>query len=177
MASLVGKLPLVLSILAIVLAGGLLAQAVTSQNTINSLNDKLNSVNGRVDTVQAPKTQEFSIEIGEGKIVNETSETPTDLQYHRFNPAVLVVNKGDTVKLTIMNRDHHIHSFEMAAFGLNIDSGRLMMDESATVTFVANQSGVFEFKCGVDYTPPPPPTEDCSPDHSTMVGYLVVLSS
>lgn len=168
-----------LSLIAIVLGGGLVAQALMFQSTINSLNDKLTVVDGRVDTVQAAKTHNFTIRLGEGLIVNQTDEQLASLEYHRWNPGVLVVNKGDTVRLTIINEDHHVHSFELDAFG--VDSGKLMPEgmpgDRTTVTFVANQAGVFEFECGVDpFMPPPPAPEECSEDHPTMTGYLVVLA-
>ncbi len=168
-----------LSLIAIILGGGLVAQALMFQNTINSLNDRLVVVDDRVDTVQAAKTHNFTIRLAEALIVNQTDEALASLEFHRWNPGVLVVNKGDTIRLTIINEDHHIHSFELNAFG--VDSGQLMPEgmtgDRTTVTFVADQAGVFEFECGVPPPPVQPVPEECSEDHPTMVGYLVVLAT
>ncbi len=173
MAATVSRLPLILSLIAIILGGGLVASAVTFQNTINSLNDKINSLNGRVDNVQAPKVQNLSVTLMMSEVVN-ASANPEDLamlEYHHWNPSVLVVHLGDTVKLKVTNADDAIHSLEMVGFA--IDTGNLSMDQSTTMTFTANKAGVFEFKCGVPYTPP----NECVPDHASILGYLVVLAT
>ncbi len=175
-------MPLVLSLIAIVLGGGLIAQAFTSQNTINSLNDKLNSLMGRVNTVEAGKIQNLKLIIGEGELTNASStpESVASVEYHRWEPAVLVVHKGDTVNLTVTNLRKHPHSFELASpYGL--DSGSLAPRVGSwTMQFTAHTAGVFMFECGIDYDPKvlsDPNDDDCDPDHSTIVGYLVVISS
>ncbi len=174
------RLPLVLSLIAIVLGGGLIAQAFTSQNTINSLNDKLNSLTGRVDTAEAGKTQNLKLIVGEGKLTNASAmpEDVASVEYHRWEPAVLVVNKGDTVNLNVTNLRRHPHSFLMTE-GYALNSGPLIKNQSWTTTFVADKAGVFQFICGVSYDPGDPndPNDDkCDPDHGTIVGYLVVLA-
>lgn len=167
-----------LSLLAIALGGGLIAEAFSFQNTINSLNDKLNSVNGKVNALQAPKIQNLTVTLTMGGITNTsgTTDTLAKLEYHRWDPSVLMVHQGDTVNLKIVNNDDHIHSLVMIAYG--IDSGRLSMGQSVTKTFVADKAGVFQFQCGIPYTPP----NDCAPDHTTVdgtlsiTGYLVVIA-
>ncbi len=175
------RLPLVLSLIAIVLGGGLIAQAFTSQNTINSLNDKLNSLTGRVNTVEAGKTQNLKLIIGEGELTNAsaTPETTASVEYHRWEPEVLVVHKGDTVNLTVTNPRKHPHSFVLTGYAL--DSGLLAPRVGTwTTQFVADKTGVFKFYCAIAYDPKvlsDPNDDDCDPDHSTIVGYLVVLAS
>ena len=173
------KLPLVLSLLALGLSGGFIAQSFSFQNTINSLNDKLTSVNGRVDIVQAPKVQNLTVTLAMGGITNTsgTSDSLATLENHRWDPSVLVVHKGDTVNLRIVNDDDHIHSLVMIDYAIN--SGRLAAGQSVTKTFVADKAGVFLFECGIPYTPP----NDCAPDHLTVdgtpsiTGYLVVIAA
>ena len=180
MSATASKLPLVLSILAIVLGGGLIAQAFNFQSTINSLNDKLTSVNGSVNTLQAPKIQNLTVTLAMGGITNTSGVSGDELaslEYHRWSPSVLVAHLGDTVNLKVVNEDEHAHSLVMIDYA--IDTGKLLMDQSVTKTFVANKAGVFLFKCNIPWTPP----DDCSPDHKTidgapsMTGYLVVIAS
>ena len=180
MSATASKLPLVLSLLAIVLGGGLIAQAFNFQNTINSLNDKLNNVNGSVNTLQAPKIQNLTVALTMGGITNMSGVSGDELaslEYHRWSPSDLVVHLGDTVNLKIVNEDDHAHSLVMIDYA--IDSGRLLMGQSVTKTFVANKAGVFLFQCGIPWTPP----DDCAPDHKTVdgdpsiTGYLVVIAS
>ncbi len=179
MSATASRLPLVLSLLAIVLGGGLIAQAFNFQNTINSLNDKMNNVSGKVDTLQAPKIQNLTMTLNMGGITNTsdpTTDTLASLEYHRWSPSVLVVHLGDTVNLKVVNEDEHVHSLLMVDYAM--DTGRLLMGQSVTKTFVANKAGVFMFQCGIPYTPP----DDCAPDHKTVdgdpsiTGYLVVTT-
>lgn len=158
----------------------MIAQALSFQNTINSLNDKVNIVDDRVDTVEAGKVQNIKMVLGEGEIVNATQdpEPLAALEYHRWEPVVFVVHKGDTVNLTVTNMDHHIHSFVMIDYGIDtLGLAGVPMGgttgESKTVTFVADKAGVFMFKCGIDWDPA---AEECSSDHGSIVGYMVVLA-
>jgi heme/copper-type cytochrome/quinol oxidase subunit 2 len=119
--------------------------------------------------------------MGEGKIIEEVNgkETITG-EFHRWEPPVIVVKKGDTVELTVVNPRSHAHSFVLPAF--NVDTGRIpgkleQPDEAkrtVTVRFVADKSGIFPFFCGISYNEA---TLDCDPDHAYMVGYLIVLEA
>ncbi len=180
MSATANRLPLVLSLIAIVLGGGLIAQALSFQNTIGSLNDKVNTLDNRVDTVEAGKVQNMKMVLGEGEIVNATQdpEPLATLEYHRWEPVVFVVHKGDTVNLTVTNMDHHIHSFVMIDY--SIDTLALAgvpmggtTGESKTISFEADKAGVFQFVCGIDWDPT---MEECASDHDTIVGYMVVLA-
>jgi len=98
--------------------------------------------------------------------------------FHAFAPETFTVKKGDTVEVTVINRDEHAHSLVLPAF--NADTGRIPGDEeepavtgrTVTVTFVADKSGPYEYACGIPFNPD---LMDCAPDHSHMVGYLMVL--
>lgn len=127
---------------------------------------------------RAPQTQSITLVIGEGEIIQEVNGTEQLTgEYHRWEPDVIVVNKGDTVQLTVRNIRSHIHSFVLTAFGIDSGpiNGKVLAppngDEWST-SFVADEAGVFQFRCGIPYD------EDagqCDPDHARMVGYLIVL--
>src|SRR5690606_19259598 len=60
----------------------------------------------------------------------------------------LVVNAGDTVRITIINGDPTPHDFKIDAFG--VDTGPLQAAEQAvTVEFVATQPGSFDYYCSI----------------------------
>lgn len=60
----------------------------------------------------------------------------------------LVVNLGDTVRLTIINGDAVLHDLKLDEF--NVYSGELVSDEqTVTIEFVANQVGNFDYYCSI----------------------------
>ena len=133
-------------------------------------------------TAQQSKVQKFAVIMGEGEIIADDPTTGEEIltgEYHRWEPSVIVANKGDTVELTIINPRKNAHSFELPDFG--ITTGRIagkteLPDvEGRTIvkTFVADKAGVFKFVCGIS---PDASAGNCDPDHETMVGYLVVLA-
>jgi nitrite reductase (NO-forming) len=60
----------------------------------------------------------------------------------------LVVNLGDTVRLTIINGDPTLHDLRLDEFGVN--SGQLLSDEqTVTMEFTADKAGDFTYYCSV----------------------------
>ncbi|GBC68605.1 hypothetical protein HRbin01_00288 [archaeon HR01] len=126
-----------------------------------------------------PTTQKFTVTIHEARVVEEVDEMDTLAgEFHRFEPAVIVVKKGDTVQLTVVNSDEHAHSLVLDAF--NVDTGRIPGEKEApdpgartrTVSFVADRAGVFKFECGIPFDHD---KNDCAPDHEYIVGYVIVI--
>lgn len=91
---------------------------------------------------------------------------------HLYDPQMLVVRQGDTVRLQVMNRTFFRHGIEIA--GYKVRTGELTNGPRASelLTFTANKPGIFEYRC---YLPYDPATATCSPDHEHMVGHLVVI--
>ncbi|MEE9116444.1 MAG: plastocyanin/azurin family copper-binding protein [Thermoplasmata archaeon] len=140
----------------------------------------------------APATQEFTIIQNEREIIGCVNQTTGSVvvedidpdceeeivgEYHAWEPAVIVVNKGDTVVLTIKNAMDHNHGLMIPAFA--VDTGKILgrldnppIGSEITVTFVADESGVFQYMCSV---PHEHGTNDCAEDHNSIVGYLIVL--
>jgi cytochrome c oxidase subunit 2 len=77
-----------------------------------------------------------------------------------FEPGIIIVNKGDKVRLTIINQDVE-HSFSLPAFNLDVN---LPTRETKIVEFTADKVGTFTFRCWVY----------CGAGHSDMAGQLVV---
>lgn len=82
----------------------------------------------------------------------------------RFTPHKIEVKKGDKVIIHITNIERAkdaTHGFAIQRYGINLS---LEPGETQTVTFVADQPGVYPFYC----------TEFCSALHLEMAGYLIV---
>lgn len=94
-------------------------------------------------------------------------------KHHFFNPSMLVVRRGDTLRLRVMNLTFARHGFEIQAYGVRTKEGLPGGPTGQeTLTFVANKGGMFQYRCNIPHNPR---TGDCSPDHESQVGYLVVL--
>lgn len=89
---------------------------------------------------------------------------------HLFDPQMMVVRKGDTVRMRVMNQSFWSHGIEIA--GLGVRTKPLAGGEADEVTFTADRAGIFEYRCFIPYDPK---AGACSPDHATMIGHLVVL--
>jgi plastocyanin len=63
-----------------------------------------------------------------------------------FKPNVITVKKGDTVKITLTNKEG-MHDFVIDEF--NVKTKRIKAGETDTVTFVADKTGSFEYYCSV----------------------------
>jgi nitrite reductase (NO-forming) len=60
----------------------------------------------------------------------------------------LVVNLGDTVRLTVINGDPVLHDLKIDEFG--VSTGEMIEDEqTVTLEFVANQPGNFDYYCSI----------------------------
>jgi|SRR3989344_1483047 len=63
-----------------------------------------------------------------------------------FTPSTMTVNKGDTVKITLKNKQgtHDLKIDEFSAATRILNAG-----EEQTITFVADKVGTFEYYCSV----------------------------
>jgi len=77
-----------------------------------------------------------------------------------FSPSTITVNKGDTVRITLVNKDvSHGMAIREFGFDLKADAG-----EAKTGEFVAGKEGTYAFKCNIF----------CGEGHREMAGTLVV---
>jgi heme/copper-type cytochrome/quinol oxidase subunit 2 len=125
-------------------------------------------------TGNGTKTFDISLEEVEfyATVENEEGQEETAfVELHRWEPNIIIVNQGDEVTLNISNPRKHAHTFSIPDFGVNT-SILEPREGKQTVTFVADQTGVFTFYCGLPYNPD---RLYCDPDHSMMTGTLIVL--
>ncbi len=118
-------------------------------------------------------------------------EGSTFATVHHFLPQTIVVNKGDTVKLTLLNLGLHNHGFAIPEYGIDLmvgggnivgergDPGKGKLHgtvtggpSARTVTFVANKAGVFTYMCNLPFNLA---AKDCNPLHDRIIGQLIVM--
>ena len=63
-----------------------------------------------------------------------------------FKPSEMKVKKGDTVKITLTNKEG-LHDWVLDEF--NAKTKRIKAGETDTVTFIADKVGTFEYYCSV----------------------------
>ncbi len=148
---------------------------------------------------RAPIVREFTIIMGEGEIltgINDTTGYAVPIgapnaddetvagEYHRWEPAVLVMFVGDTIRLTVKNPRSNDHSWSLTAqpgeFSGILSTGDILGKSNSgsptgtqkVIEFTALKPGVYKFVCA---TPHDHLNDKCDEDHPTMVGYVVVL--
>ena len=99
-------------------------------------------------------------------LANAAGSQPVERTIHiqassfEYAPAILRVNRGDRVTLEIESTDV-VHGIAIDGYDLRVDAEP---GQTATLTFTANRSGVFRFRCPVT----------CGALHPFMIGKLYV---
>jgi heme/copper-type cytochrome/quinol oxidase subunit 2 len=92
---------------------------------------------------------------------------------HLYDPQLIVVRRGDRLRLRVVNDTFFRHGIEIVGYGVR--TAPLAAGGTSTVLeFTADRAGIFEYQC---YLPYDPATGTCAPDHAQMVGHLVVLET
>lgn len=128
----------------------------------------------QIENESQTRTFQISLEEVEFWAEVENSEGEKEVAYvelHRWEPNIIVVNKGDTVILEISNPRKNTHSLSVPAFDAR--TGTLEPRTGTdTIQFVADKAGSFDFICSTPYMPN---KNYCDPDHSMMKGTIIVL--
>jgi len=83
--------------------------------------------------------------VDQGEIV----EVTTTIQGLRYNPDTISLNEGDTVRLTVINKDNFGHAFNLKQFGI---TGSLQPNSQKTVEFTATKTnGQAVYTCSQDH--------------------------
>lgn len=145
------------------------------------------------------RTVQYTVTIDEGLIVtgwNNTCQCAVEIdtpaadtekvvgEYVRWAPSVIIVNAGDTVKLTVKNPRGGDHSFAIVAstgdFAGTTSTGTVQgrrnsgnpAGTEAIIEFTALKPGTYVFICTIPFDDA---QNKCHPDHETLTGTLVVL--
>lgn len=90
-----------------------------------------------------PTNENLSTDSAQSKTTKEFTVVGTSF---KFEPSILRVNKGDTVKITFKN-DQGFHDFVLDEFIAK--TKQIQAGNQETLQFVANQAGTFEYYCSV----------------------------
>lgn len=104
----------------------------------------LDSVGGAVSPVGMP-TQDTS-GTSEMEVIGIKDFTIEGTAF-AFAPKTISVNKGDTVRITFVNKEG-FHDLVIDEF-VGAKTTQLKAGESETITFVADKTGIFEYYCSV----------------------------
>lgn len=105
----------------------------------NNITETQNSVN---DSVQAPLNT-ISSSSDQQLVLKEFTVTG---QNYSFTPSTLTVQKGDRVKITFKNAGG-FHDLKIGEF--NVATPQIQGDKEASIEFVADKVGSFEYYCSV----------------------------
>jgi len=129
------------------------------------------------DGTSGPVTRDFTVLMGEGETIAEVNGVDEiTSEFHRWEPAVLVAFKGDTINLTVENPRGSTHSLILDEFLVDTELLEIR-GGTKTVQFTVNKAGIFQYACGLEWEDEDTGelTDECDPDHQRMVGYLIVL--
>lgn len=107
-------------------------------------------------------------------VITGTGAAGEPATHHYYNPSMIVVRRGDRLRIRFMNLTFASHGIEFEGYGVRTGVLPGGPKGQETISFVAGRTGVFRFHC---YVPYDPAAGMCSPDHATQVGYLVVLDA
>jgi heme/copper-type cytochrome/quinol oxidase subunit 2 len=83
-----------------------------------------------------------------------------DARRYAYSPSQLTVNPGDKVIIQLISNDV-VHGLYIDGYGVSVEADP---GQTATLTFIANKSGSFRFRCNVT----------CGAMHPFMIGKLTV---
>lgn len=83
-----------------------------------------------------------------------------DARQFAYSPPELSVNPGDKVNIQLISNDV-VHGLYIDGYGVSVEADP---GQTATLTFIANKSGSFRFRCNVT----------CCAMHPFMIGKLTV---
>jgi heme/copper-type cytochrome/quinol oxidase subunit 2 len=83
-----------------------------------------------------------------------------DARQFAYSPSELQVNPGDTVTIQLVSNDV-VHGLYVDGYGVSVEADP---GQTATLTFLANKTGSFRFRCNVT----------CGAMHPFMIGKLTV---
>lgn len=113
-------------------------------------------------------TQKTQPDVGGGNSVGDAQELTGETKEFRveafqfgYEPSVIEVNEGDTVRIIASSRDVS-HGLVISQFGVNLFLGSDGTEQTAE--FVADKKGTFSFFCNVP----------CGSGHGSMRGLLIV---
>lgn len=136
----------VLAVIAVLIVGGVLF--LSSKKTENPVQNSTPAMEEKknVTTDNATGNQTANSTSNSTSEAGKTVEVTVKAANFAFNPTEIKVKKGDTVKITLSNKEG-FHDWNLDEF--NAATKKINAGASDTVTFVADKTGTFEYYCSV----------------------------
>jgi len=128
----------ILSVLGLILLSGCTTTQPTTTTSSSSVSSSVTTTSASSITTTASQTSTAT--------ANVKSFTVTEHSF-AIDPATITVNKGDSVKITVISNDIG-HNFCIESYG--ICSNTVSSGQSTILNFVANQTGTFAYYCSID---------------------------
>jgi plastocyanin len=109
-------------------------------NTLNNVVDDMPDTTATSTATTSPATSTPAATTGSVKSFTVEGSS------YSFTPSTITVNKGDTVKITFVNKNG-IH--DLVVDGYNVRTKQIGAGKQETIQFVANKTGTFEYYCSV----------------------------
>ncbi|GAB7387258.1 hypothetical protein BSNK01_10940 [Bacillaceae bacterium] len=107
-----------------------------------------------------PNVKEFHLVVVEYKFKLENGQ---EMEAYRWDPGMIVVHKGDHVRLRILGMNHSTHPFILKGYDVK---GEVRPGKETVVTFVAERAGTFPLICL---------SHPDAAHEGPMIGYIEVL--
>ncbi|MFA6552452.1 MAG: cupredoxin domain-containing protein [Candidatus Paceibacterota bacterium] len=132
----------IMIIIVLFLAGWWIFSGVSGQSQSSIIGNSTGTTNQNLG--------DMSSSTASGTGANQTNSTERDFTVNgknfSFDPSTITVNKGDTVKITFKDNDGF---HDLKVDGYNVATSRINTGGEATVTFIADKAGSFEYYCTV----------------------------
>lgn len=133
---------------------GIIALVVSSKNESpaknNPSSEGIETPSASTDTTEETTSNNAgTVSTPSGTVTVQTGTTKNftvNANNYGFDPKQITVKKGDTVKITLVNKEG-FHDLRIDAF--NIATKKINTDQEDTISFVADKAGSFEYYCTV----------------------------
>lgn len=158
----------ILAIVAIVLAGASMGLVLVRPAGPSPVTRDFFLVAGEWETTLSNTTLAAGSMLTNGTVLTRdwviSGPTKVDVERYRWDPVVLVVNKGDTVRITVHVVNGRDHTFIISDYNVNVTDldkvFRYTQAEKPGLQFVADKAGIFQYVCTA---------------HFGMTGHLIVM--
>jgi len=124
-----------------------LAVVVVGAVFMTTNNNKNKNSKDTTSSLKVPVDIESDVEEMVVEEVGEAREILVKGNEFKFSPASISVEKGENIRLVFENIGTSSHNFKIE--GLGISTATIPGGETDTVNFVAEESGTYNFYCGV----------------------------
>jgi plastocyanin len=141
------KSTIILIVLVLVVAGGIALSKKKVVEPMNTEDTSMQDMHADDTAATTPEAKDTTASVDVGVSVGTNVKTFTvNGDNFKFAPSTMTVNRGDTVTIVFKNTGG-MHDLKIDEF--NVATPKLQGGQEASVTFVADKAGSFEYYCSV----------------------------